>query len=63
MEGEEGFTCLYRQANSLEEWLERWLQGEIQLWDEELMEALRQEASRLEPEEDDHDEWIDDFFD
>src|SRR5258708_1434448 len=52
LEGEEGFTLLLRQANSLEEWLERWLQGEEQPWDEKTLEALRQKASRLEPDED-----------
>ena len=28
-DGEEGFTVLHRQANSLEEWLERWLDGTL----------------------------------
>jgi hypothetical protein len=63
VESEEGFTLLYRQADSLEEWLERWLQGEEQTWDAKVLETLRQEESRLEPDEDYRGEWADDFFD
>ena len=61
LEGEEGFTLLSRQANSLEAWLERWLQGEQEPWEEalreEVRESLHQEVLRIQPDEDYQGEW------
>lgn len=57
LEGEDGLTRLTRQANSLEAWLERWLEGEQEPWEETLKEevraALQQEVFNIRPDEDD----------
>lgn len=46
IDGEMGFTLLWRQTNSLEEWIERWLQGEKEPWNDELKAEATKASKR-----------------
>lgn len=61
LDGEMGFTLLWRQTNTLEEWIECWLQGEEEPWNDELKaeatKASQREAMYPEPDGESSDEY------